>query len=78
MSIMLQDKIEAVYELKRYVSRKLDRKDQRMQGLVDTLLKNVMNENKRLATHTLEVRMTLEERKPLLANCPTLAKWVHQ
>lgn len=78
MSIMLQDKIEAVYELKRYVSRKLDRKDHRMQGLVDTLLKNVMNENKRLAVHTLEVRMTQEERKPLLANCPTIAKWVQQ
>jgi ferredoxin-thioredoxin reductase catalytic subunit len=78
MSIMLQDKIEAVYELKRYTARKLDRSDRTMHELMDALLRNLMNENKRLAVHVVYTRMTNEQRVPLLANCPTVAKWVQQ
>jgi hypothetical protein len=75
---MLQDKIEVVYEVKRYAERKLERTDNATHALVDALLRNVLNENKRLAVHTINVRMSHEQRTPLLANCPTLAKWVQQ
>jgi hypothetical protein len=75
---MLQDKIEAVYELKRYAGRKVKRDDDRLQTLLATLLKHTMNENRRLVVHVLEVQMQAEERQRLLDNCPTLARWVRQ
>lgn len=76
MSLMLQDKIEAVYELKRFSTRRVQRSHQQLTERVNTLLRHVLNENRRLTLHLLETQMTLEERRLVLDNCPTLARWV--
>lgn len=76
MSIMLNDKIEAVWELKRFVHRKVARSDERTHGLLQSLLRAVMNENLKNARHEIQAQFPKSLRDAILDQCPTVARWV--